>query len=191
MHVSQRQRGVSLIEVLIAVLVLAIGLLGIAGLQTASLTTNNISYQYSQAATLAQSMAERMRANQTGVYAGSYTLAAGTPPTVATNCASANCNSASQAAWDMGVLYSQVTGSTVSNAPKLSPTDSSGAQLQALPLGNASIACPSPFPTDGTGTCVITIYWDASRTSSASNFTCSTTDSTALRCFRLAFQPQP
>lgn len=48
-----RQRGFTLLEVLIAIIVLALGLLGLAKLQTAGLAANNIAYQRSQAAMLA------------------------------------------------------------------------------------------------------------------------------------------
>lgn len=65
-------KGFTLIEVLVAVLVLSIGLLGIAGLQTRSLQFNGDAYYRTQAQLLATDLAERMRANwqasSTGLY---------------------------------------------------------------------------------------------------------------------------
>lgn len=57
------QGGTSLLEVLIAVVILSIGLLGLAGLQVASLRVNQGALQRSQATTLAYDMLDRMRAD--------------------------------------------------------------------------------------------------------------------------------
>ncbi len=57
--------GFTLIEVLIAMLVLAVGLLGLAGLQATSLRNNQSAYNRSQATQLAYDLADRMRANFT------------------------------------------------------------------------------------------------------------------------------
>jgi len=69
-----RAGGFTLIEVLIAVLVLSIGLLGLAGLQTVSLRNNNSAYLRSQAAILAYDIVDRMRANRSAATAGAYDL---------------------------------------------------------------------------------------------------------------------
>lgn len=55
--------GFTLIEVLISVLVLSIGLLGLASLQANSLRYNNDSSVQTQASYLASDIADRMRAN--------------------------------------------------------------------------------------------------------------------------------
>lgn len=70
----QRQAGVSLLEVLIAVLVLSVGLLGIAGLQTANLRNTQSAHQRTVAVLLAASMSERIRANRAAALAGSFVL---------------------------------------------------------------------------------------------------------------------
>lgn len=67
-----RSLGFSLLEVMIALLVLSIGLLGIAGLQVFSLKYNHQSYERTQAVTLIYDIADRMRANPQGVLAGAY-----------------------------------------------------------------------------------------------------------------------
>jgi type IV pilus assembly protein PilV len=58
-----RQRGFTLIEVLIAALVLSIGLLGLAGLQAVSVKMNQGSYLRTQATNLAYEITDAMRAN--------------------------------------------------------------------------------------------------------------------------------
>jgi type IV pilus assembly protein PilV len=59
-------------EILIALLILAIGLLGMAGLQVTGLRNNLSSSMRSEATFLAEDMADRMRANTAGVTAGNY-----------------------------------------------------------------------------------------------------------------------
>ena len=56
-------RGFTLLEVLIALVVLSIGLLGIAGLQGVGLRSSHGAYLSSQASLLAYDMADRIRAN--------------------------------------------------------------------------------------------------------------------------------
>lgn len=81
----QRQRGAGLLEVLIAVLVLSVGLLGLASLQLNALRFNNSAFLRSQATILAYDIADRMRANRPVALAGDYNLAlAATPPTATT-----------------------------------------------------------------------------------------------------------
>jgi type IV pilus assembly protein PilV len=55
--------GFTLIEVLIAMMILAVGLLGLAALQASSLRNNQSAYYRSQATQLAYDIADRMRAN--------------------------------------------------------------------------------------------------------------------------------
>lgn len=70
----KRQAGVSLLEVLIAVLVLSVGLLGIAGLQTANIRNTQSAHQRTVAVLLAASMAERIRANPAAAITGAFVL---------------------------------------------------------------------------------------------------------------------
>lgn len=82
----RRQRGVGLIEVMVAVLVLAIGLLGIAALQAVTLRNTGSSASRTQAAIQIYSMMDIIRADRanlatynTNIYtAGSGSGAAGT-----------------------------------------------------------------------------------------------------------------
>jgi type IV pilus assembly protein PilV len=63
-HSLPRSRGFTLIEVLVALIVLSIGLLGVASLQLVSLRWNHGASLRSQATLLAYDIADRMRANQ-------------------------------------------------------------------------------------------------------------------------------
>lgn len=62
------QRGASLIEVMVAVMVLSIGLLGLAMLQAKSLRLNTDAYLRSQATLITNELIEDMRANPTANY---------------------------------------------------------------------------------------------------------------------------
>ncbi|MFV3306625.1 type IV pilus modification protein PilV [Pseudomonas sp. NY15181] len=65
-------RGFTLIEVLVAMLVLAIGLLGLAGLQSRMLNSQFETYQRAQALMLAEDMANRIRSNPAAARSTSY-----------------------------------------------------------------------------------------------------------------------
>ena len=69
------QQGLSLIEVLIAALILAIGLLGIAAMQAVTLKNSQSAFDRTQAVVLSYSMFDAMRANAAAARAGGYTLA--------------------------------------------------------------------------------------------------------------------
>jgi type IV pilus assembly protein PilV len=69
---KHRQAGVSLIEVLVSALIVSIGLVGVAGLQVASLKNNNAALMRSQATALAYDLADRMRSNRAGAGSGFY-----------------------------------------------------------------------------------------------------------------------
>ncbi len=97
-----RTSGFSLIEVLIAVIILAIGLLGIAGLQVTSKRTSFEALQRVTAVMLAQDIVERMRANKAQL--STYTAAAdvtGTLTAPGTNCTSAACTPAQIVTYDL------------------------------------------------------------------------------------------
>jgi type IV pilus assembly protein PilV len=68
------EKGFTLIEVLIAVLVLGIGLLSLAAMQAASMRNNHQAYLRTQATLLAHEISDRMRANRAGLVAGAYDL---------------------------------------------------------------------------------------------------------------------
>ena len=61
---TRRQRGASLIEVLVTIVILAIGLLGLAGLQTRLQSSEMEAYQRTQALILLNDMASRISTNR-------------------------------------------------------------------------------------------------------------------------------
>lgn len=63
LKLKQSQHGLTLVEAMIALLVVSIGLLGIASLQLTAMTQNSSSLNHSQAVRYAYSMSDRIRAN--------------------------------------------------------------------------------------------------------------------------------
>lgn len=119
-----RLRGFTLVEVLVALLVLSIGLLGLAALQTTSLKFNTDSYLRTQATLLAYDIIDRMRLNTTGLYAGNYDAADSAAATAkiatynackASGCqcdaSTANCSTSSLATYDLGKWYDKIGAS--------------------------------------------------------------------------------
>ena len=84
------QAGVGLIEVLIAILIMAVGMLGIAAMQATALRNSQSSLDRSQAVIEAYSILDAMRANRDKAIAGDYNIAMSTAcagPTGATQAA--------------------------------------------------------------------------------------------------------
>jgi type IV pilus modification protein PilV len=75
LQVPRAQAGTSLIEVLVTIVILAIGLLGLAGLQSRLQVSEMESYQRAQALVLLNDMVGRIEANRTN--AASYVTGAG------------------------------------------------------------------------------------------------------------------
>lgn len=73
----QTQRGTSLLEVLVTIVILAIGLLGLAGLQTRLQSSEMEAYQRAQALILLDDMASRIATNR--INAASYIVGPTTP----------------------------------------------------------------------------------------------------------------
>lgn len=97
---SINQRGFSLIEILISVLVFGIGILGLGGLQVASLKGSNNAHYRTTASVLAMDLADRMRSNLTAVSDGRYgeTVSCGT---VSRLCRSSACSIEELAIFDI------------------------------------------------------------------------------------------
>jgi len=60
---NKRQRGFTLVEVLITVIIMAVGLLGVAGLQLAGMRSNHSAFLRTQATVAAYDLIDRMRAD--------------------------------------------------------------------------------------------------------------------------------
>jgi type IV pilus assembly protein PilV len=81
---THRARGFTLVEALVALLVLSVGLLGVGMLQLSSLSNNYASSLRSQATFLAQDITDRMRANRENAENGDYNIALGDAGTAGT-----------------------------------------------------------------------------------------------------------
>lgn len=150
-------KGFTLLEIMIAMVIFAVGMLGLAGIQALSLENSHSSYSRSQAILLAYDMVDRMKANPT---AANYAIAVGTTaPAIANPCDSgAVCNA------DQMTIFDQSQWKT------------------ALPVllisGKGQIV-----NTAGTSY-TITVHWDEDR-SGATGTTCPPATTTDLRCFQL------
>ena len=153
------QRGFTLIEVLVAIVVLAIGLLGLAGLQASSLKNNTSAYTRSQAQLLAYDMLDRLRANREGVINGSYDDLLSTTPSDP-SCITSGCSVAQLAQHD-AFEWSALLSST-------------------LPAGVGRVA------GNGAGSVfTITVMWDDERTG-ATGVNCSGDAAVDLTCFQMS-----
>jgi len=68
----RKQSGSSLFEVLVSVLILGLGILGVAAVQTSALRNAAYSLESSHAATQGQAIVETMRSHRSAVLAGHY-----------------------------------------------------------------------------------------------------------------------
>ena len=133
----KRSRGMTLIEVLIAIVIFAIGLLGIAALQVAGLRYTKGSQTRTIAALQAENMVDRMRANIIGVNSDFYL--APDPETI--DCNAATCDPTQLAAFDYARWLSETRQALgVKRNDGLLNTDNSV---------NATI-CMDSTPDDGT-----------------------------------------
>lgn len=158
------QRGATLIEVLISLLILAIGLLGMSGLQTVSLKNTQSAYLRTQASIASNDIVERVRANLQGVEAASYNNIAGA--------ATAACNTL------VGCGAAELAANDVAEWKASLAAD--------FPFGTGTV-CADSTPEDGTpgapacdgaGTLyAVKIWWDEDR------------DGAAEKRFSLSFQP--
>jgi len=80
------QHGFTLIEALVALVVLSVGLLGVAKLVLGAVHADDSAYMRSQATQLAYELLDEMRANRPGAIANDYALAA-----AANDCSTAPC----------------------------------------------------------------------------------------------------
>lgn len=145
---ASKASGFTLIEILIAMVVLGIGLLGLAGLQATGLRNSHSAYHRSQATQLAYDMADRMRVNSVGFAAGAYNNGAAT----ADNCQANACTPAQMAGYDIAQWV---------------------AELAAQLPGGTGVACIDRTSNDGNwnapacdgigNTYAVKIWWDDDR----------------------------
>lgn len=172
-------RGVSLIEVLMAVLIFSVGLIGLAGLLIVSTRSNQSAFVRTQVTFLAGSMADRMRANPYGLwkdyYSATYPYTTGALPKCDTK---APCNPDDIALRDKLLWTAQLKAFL----PGLGPSSISCTKAGDLAFDpTASIGLRPPFG----GTCTMTITW-AER---GFGTTDDNTDDGKLQSFTWVFEP--
>ncbi len=154
----RHSNGFTLVEVLVTIVVVSIGLLGLAGLQINGLRANMSSETRSKATLLASDIVERMRANLTGVDANAYNniivnaANCAVPETLCGNTSAAdiiiNCTALEMAdfdvwVWGCGTAAADVKGSGVTNL---------------LPNGTASVTC-NDAPCSPGSPHTVTVSW--------------------------------
>lgn len=105
---AKQQRGMSMLESLIALLVLALGIMGLAGVQTRMIVENRTSNNRAMAISLIDDLTNRMLFNRDGAYAGSYALA-WSATKAAKDCVTATCTAAELAQSDLNLWRAAVT----------------------------------------------------------------------------------
>ena len=132
-------RGYSLTELLVAILVIGLGALGAAGLQLASSQNTRIALEGTTAVILAQDMAERLRANPEGAYAG---VADGSAPPRFMDCLATDRRPPQLASFDVTVWkcslgrWQDDGACTQARAAGALPAEE---QQPGLPMGDGSI----------------------------------------------------
>lgn len=151
-------RGVTLIEVLVAIVITSIGILGFASLQFLGLNSNQSAYSRSQASFIASDLSERMRANIDGMNANAYAPfdSAGI---IACNAVPANfcdernnggtaevaqaCDATQRATNDLFVATCGYSGNDYTD-----PSEKTSLILDLLPNGRIRIQCNDSVTTD-------------------------------------------
>jgi len=178
MHNPIRQRGVTMIENMVALLLLSFALLGLAGLLSRTLNREGESSFQTLASIQAQDVAERMRVNIEAYDAGDYAKflgPSGNPTAQACNSPTSNCAPGKlaeddAAAWALWLADALPNGEGVV-CQDATPDDGTG---------RASAAC------SGTGPTVIKIFWSVRDLRASASNAAAGAD---VQRFTMVFQP--
>ncbi|MBN0989052.1 type IV pilus modification protein PilV [Amphritea pacifica] len=132
----RQQKGVGMIEVLVALVIISVSMLGLGALQINSVRFNHQAYLRSQATYLAYDIVDRMRANKAEAEAGTYAVDLSDDSNGSTACETGSCTTAALATYDINQWLS--------------------ALKTELPQGDGTVA------TTG-NTVTVTIQWDQSQ----------------------------
>jgi len=168
-----RTRGFTLMEVLVALVIISIGLIGIAAMQASAIASTHSSQSESLVSIEARSLADAMQANPNYWRGGNF-------PTEAFS-VSAPASGSSLGTVTDATLESQTTNcaTTACSISQLAGYDvrTWGAQLNSVvPGATAGIFCQAAKPT----TCNITVSWSQKATAAVNSGTQSTATPTAM-----------
>ena len=175
MRTMARQRGVSLIEVLMAVLIFSVGLIGLAGLLVMATRSNHAAYLRTQVTFLAGNMADRMRANPIGLWTGAYDGEAKADGSAKACTAAASCTPADVAARDKST-WATLLATAVPDAKGSIRCDRTAAGFTLSP---EQINMRPPFG----GSCAMTVQWTERKAGDKSH------SEAATQTFAWVFQP--
>ncbi|MDB5799306.1 MAG: pilV [Rhodocyclales bacterium] len=185
----KRVAGFTLIEVLVAIVVFSVGLLGVAGLLTSVIGRNQSSVYHSVAVSLANDIAERMRANS-GAFsftsaANKYTSAlnSAAPSAAGKNCqaSTAICSPEEMAAFD-AEKWEALVAKILPQGKGIVCFDASNNANDGVLATDGSI---SNTGCDGAaGSIAIKLLWNESRSGGSADGTSSTTQR-----YVMVFQP--
>jgi type IV pilus assembly protein PilV len=178
MQALSRQRGISLIEVLIATLIFSIGLIGLAGLMVMATRSNHAAYLRTQVIFLANNMANRMSANPVGVWNGKYNGSGYPLAATSVDCSTTACDAASLAARDQQMWSSQLRVFL----PNPQATITCGDITSAGYNPSAQINFRPPYG----GNCNMTIQWSERSAGDQAN---ESNAAAQLQTFTWEFQP--
>ena len=150
---KRRQGGFSLVEVLVAVLIMGVGVLGVTGLQMVSLQNNRDALLRSEALQMAYDIMDRIRVNGAGNYTG---VAFDDAPAAPTDCFANNCTAAQIAAFDIAVWQCALGENNEEDVCTAIRDDNilpSATNQPGMPDGVGSIV------VDGAGIVNVTIQW--------------------------------
>ena len=142
--VGRTQIGFSLIEIMVAAVILSIGILGVVSLQIIGLKGTHQSYMKQQAMSIVQNLTERMHSNKQGVIADNYNVDSSTfDCSVLPSCTSAtsNCTVAEIATVD---LHNIICGFKKGSAPSTGGVKAVAAgDISPLVDGELEVKCPA------------------------------------------------
>jgi type IV pilus assembly protein PilV len=148
-----------MVEILVTIVILSVGLLGLAGLQATGLKNNQSAFYRTVAMQQAYDMADRIRANPVGKDAGDYDAVSGIPANP--GCISAGCTPVQMAQYD---TYAWNTDNAA-----------------LLPTGVGTVTRAGNLFT-------VTLMWDDDHTGAVGT-NCSGNTQVDLTCFTLSFEP--
>jgi len=168
-----RARGFSLVEVMVALVVICVGLLGIAKMQALALSSTNIARQRSMAAFLAASLASAMNSNR--AYWASAAAVAASPPgnPITINGAAGTISPASLAGVAANACFGDASinpkcpenaGTPGQTLAGFDLTRWSASVNQFLPNAVTTITCQGAVPPNS---CIIQMSWTEQVTNSA------------------------